>query len=639
MSRRSVSSRIRKIASGAAILAVVVFGSIPALAAPSWAVTLEPVGPTAVPQGLPVTFKATVVNNGDKATDYVVFDLSSPSQEIWAFYRIRLTLEPGESYTSDPISVTPAAMFAELGTYEVIPMVAGSAAGPAQPYEVLEPITVVPRFTDATQSAGVEAPISGFTWCSSYTAGAAWGDVEGDGDLDLYVPIRTSPSRLFINDGAGHFADEAAARGLDAQHGLGAVFIDYDNDGDADVAVSSHDGFHLYRNDGTGYFADVTSQAGVAIPGPGPQASAWGDYDRDGNLDVYVVRYQNCTTGKGLADHLFHGNGNGTFSDVSPLVEGNPGNPDDGWTFGPGFQAGWVDIDSDGDLDLYLANDRLSLAPGGNRLWRNDGPGTTRWRFTDITKSSGTGWDINSMGLGIGDYDRDLDFDFAISNMGPNVLARNNGDRTFTNVAAAARVDRPWDMAGMASMTWGLDFRDLNDDGWEDLYVLQGMDNNKAGDVMPHELFVSAADGTFFDLSAPSGAMGPGIGRGIAFADYDRDGRMDMYVLNQLVGAVLYHNETPLGSYHWLEVLLTGTTSNRDGCGARLVLTLSDMSKILRGAFCGSTSLSSGHDPAVHFGLGADSQPLQLDIYWPSGIHQTIIDPAVDQLLQVVEAP
>jgi hypothetical protein len=617
---------------------VVVFLSVITLAlspvralAGSWVVTLAPVGSSSVAQGLPFTFKATVVNNGPDATKYVVFVLTPPSQEMpWMFYRIKVTLPTGGSFTSDPITITSAAMYPELGQFEVSAMVDDAVAGPPLAYAVTDPLAVVPTFVDVTQDAGVGASIPGHA-CSSYTAGAAWGDVKGDGNLDLYVPNRTAPAKLFMNDGTGHFADEAAARGVAVTGGLGAVFVDYDNDGHQDLAVSGTNGFHLYRNDGTGHFTDVSVQARVGVPGPGPQSSAWGDFDRDGYLDVYVVDYLECTRFRGMPDHLFHNNRNGTFTDVTSWIHGS--------TFGPGFQAGWVDYNNDGRPDLYLANDWLSAVPDrGNHLFRNDGPtATLGWSFTDVSAHSGTGYVMNSMGLGIGDYNRDGNFDLAISNIGPNVLARNNGDGTFTNVAAGARVDRPWAMDDMPSMTWGLDFSDLNDDGWEDLYVAQGMNNNDPSMRMEQELFVNAGDGTFYDLSAPSGAMGPVTGRAPALADYNRDGRMDLYLVTQLDSTILFQNSTPPGPSHWLEVWPQGTKSNRDGCGARFVLTLSNGAKLLRAKVCGSTSLGSGNDPAVHFGLGADSNPSQLDIYWPSGTHQVIQAPAADQLMNVVE--
>ncbi|HEX9235809.1 MAG TPA: CRTAC1 family protein, partial [Actinomycetota bacterium] len=539
------------------------------------------------------------------------------------------------SYTTDPINITSSAMYAELGTFQVSSMVDDAPAGPALSYQVTDPLTVVPTFVDVTNSAGVGANIPGHL-CSSYTAGAAWGDVLANGSLDLYVPNRTASAKLFMNDGTGHFTDEAAARGVAVTGGLGAVFVDYDNDGHEDLAVSGTNGFHLYRNDGTGHFTDVTQQAGLTVPGPGPQSSAWGDFNGDGYLDVYVVDYLDCTKFNGMQDHLFRNNGNGTFTDVSPLLKR-------GLNYDPlshaGFQAGWVDINNDGRLDLYLANDWLTSTGGGNQMWRNDGPGTTGWMFLNISKASGTGYVMNSMGLGIGDYNRDGLFDLAISNIGPNVLARNNGDATFTNVAAQARVDRPWAMDDMPSMTWGPEFADFNNDGWEDLYIAQGMNNNDPNMTLEQELFVNAGDGTFYDLSAPSGAIGPATGRTPAVADYNRDGQLDLYLVQQLGSPILYRNVTPMGSNHWLEVLPQGTKSNRDGCGARFVLTLSNGAKLLRAKFCGSTGLGSGEDPAVHFGLGTDSTPVQLDIYWPSGTHQVIQNPAVDQLLNVVESP
>src|SRR5439155_14835200 len=296
-----------------------------------------------------------------------------------------------------------------------------------------------------------------------FGTGAAWGDANGDGRLDLYVPDERGPAQLWIQDSPGHFRDEAASRGVDnrGRVGMGAEFVDYDSDGDSDLYVVNDGINRLYQNDGTGHFTDVAAQAGVADPGAGPSA-AWGDYDNDGSLDLYVVNYADCTS-HAQPDKLFHNEGDGTFTDQTSLL----GPPDA--TTGEGFQAAGFDFDGDGDQDLYLANDKLPKGMPGNRMWRNDGAGGGgEWTFTDISELSGTNWIMAAIGIGIADFDHDLDLDFAVSNIEGNVLARNNRDGTFTDVARSARVDRPFQFAGRHSITWGLSFYDVNLDGWED---------------------------------------------------------------------------------------------------------------------------------------------------------------------------
>jgi len=242
---------------------------------------------------------------------------------------------------------------------------------------------------------------------------------------------------------------------------------------------------------------------------------------------------------------------------------------------------------------------------------------------------------MNSMGIGVADYDRDLDLDFAVSNIGANVLARNEGDGTFTDVAASAGVDRPTKDAEDGSITWGLAFADLNLDGWEDLYVNAGALTYNQD--QPNEVFANAGrDGRFLDLSAPSGAADPAASRGLALADYDRDGRVDVLLVDQGGKVHLLRNVTPLGGRHWLEVRLAGSASNPDGCGAHLVFT-SAIGSMMREKFCGSTGLSSGSDPAVHVGLGSASTVGRLVIDWPSGAEQVLGDVAADQLLTVRE--
>ncbi|MFN2525671.1 MAG: CRTAC1 family protein [Actinomycetota bacterium] len=510
-----------------------------------------------------------------------------------------------------------------------------TTTSPQLSFNVTKAPVRVPRFTDITQQAGLATNVSLYT-CGDWSAGAAWGDVDGDKDLDLFLPRRDDPAKLWINS-SGTFSDEASARGLATMAGraLGAVFADYDNDGDVDLYVASRGQDQLFRNNGSGSFEDVTLAVGVGDEGPS-QSASWGDYDNDGFLDLYVANHASCEqdsstrTWSNQPDHLYHNEGDGTFTDQTVLLHTQ------GSTLGAGFQAAWLDYDGDGDVDLYLANDFLGSTPQPNFLWRNDGPGAEGWTFTNVSVDSGTGASANAMGIAVGDYDRDIDLDIAVSNIRDPLLFRNEGDGTFTERAQAAGIARAYQDAQREAVTWGTFFADLNNDGWEDLFFAAGRLHRIDNEFQPDALFTNARNGTFLDHSAPSGVDNPGLGRGIAVADYNRDGRLDLYVAAQDGQPTLLRNSTA-GAAHWLEVDTIGTISNRDGCGARLVLQLNRRSRLLRQVFCGGTSLGVGSDPTVHFGLGKVDEPLKLVIEWPSGIRQVMRNPRADRLIEVKE--
>jgi enediyne biosynthesis protein E4 len=591
-------------------------------------VTLSPTGPTAKPQGMPFLVKA-VASNPDPGPVVVQVIFSVSQGGGTPVDAVEWTADlPGLGSAQYDLTLTPAQWFAGTGSFDIVPMIDDVPAGNVLSVTVLAPPVRVPLFEDVTAAAGLDTSLPG-PYCWRFGTGAAWGDANGDSKLDLYVPAEIGPAQLWIQDTPGHFTDQAADRGAqnEGRVGMGAVFVDYDNDGDPDLYVTNDGINRLYQNDGTGHFTDVASQAGVADGGAGP-SSAWADYDNDGHLDLYVVNYTNCSV-PAQKDKLYHNEGDGTFTDQTALL----GPPE--VTTGVGYQATWFDYDHDGDQDLYLANDKLPLGLPGNHLWRNDGPGQRgSWSFTDVSEESGTDWVIASMGIGISDFDRDQDLDFAVSKIEGNLLARNNGDGTFTDVAALARVERPFQFAGRHSITWGLAFYDFNLDTWEDLYVAAGT----IYDIVdqPNELFVSDTKGRFLDLSAPSGSGDPGLSRGVAFADYDGDGMVDLYVVDQSGSPRLYHNVTSDAGVHWLEVDTVGTASNRDGCGARLTLVVAG-ARLLREVFCGSISLSSGADAAVHFGLGAATTASRLIVEWPSGRRQVLRNLAADRRITVTE--
>ena len=360
---------------------------------------------------------------------------------------------------------------------------------------------------------------------------------------------------------------------------VGAAFADYDNDGHADLYVARKGTDVLFRNDGAGRFTDVTRAAGIADDSPGAGVS-WGDYDNDGRLDLYVASYVRCV-GKWATpyaltskvryypDALYRNNGNGTFTDVTSLLGR-------GATRGAGFAAAWFDYNGDGRSDLYLGNDFIGGNPDHNRLWRNDGRAAGGWRFADVSDRSGTAFFMNTMGIAIGDFNRDLRLDLALSNIGANSVLRNNGNGTFTDVAPSVGAARPLQQAAVSSVTWGVGLYDFNLDGWDDLYLAAGNIVRRLGNgAQPERALRERRHRQALPRSsAPTGADDPGDSKGVAFADYDHDGRMDIFVVDQGGAPRLFRNVTPAGTYHWLEVRTQGTVSNRDGCGARVVLTL-----------------------------------------------------------------
>jgi len=628
--------RVRSIGASVLVSSLLAMGLLasPASAATGLTVRLSIVGSATVPQGSMVRVRISARNDSSSSVTATIVLLlvetaSGESVDTFA-WRISLGASATTSTTSSPVT---SQWFPNTGSFELHPQIDGVDAGTPVPFTVTAPMVVVPTFQDVTVAAGLTTTLEG-SQCGAYAAGAAWGDVNGDGFLDLYLPRGHDPAQLFVNDGTGHFTDEAAARGvLDlGVSGMGAVFADYDNDGDQDLFVANNPVAgsgpdRLYQNDGTGHFTDVAEAAGVAGD-TADVSAAWGDYDGDGYLDLYVVSNSPCLPPVMYqTDHLYHNNGDGTFTEVTSYLPGADGD-------GAGYQAAWFDENGDGRPDLYLANDRWGGPhPDPNKMWRNDGPGPGgTWLFTDVSAESGTGWVMNSMGIAVGDPNRDLRSDFAVSNIRSNVLAQGDGAGHFTDVAGKVGVARAYQNAQVRSVTWGLAFADLNLDGWEDLFVSAGEIEDFP--VQPNEVFTNAGDGTFLDLSALSGADDPGSGRGLALADYDRDGLMDVYIVNRDGQPILYHNVTPTAG-HWLELHLTGVASNRDACGARVVITAGGAQQ-LRIVMCGS-ALSSGSDPTIHVGLGAATTAGRVDITWPSGRQQTLRNVAGDHLREVVE--
>lgn len=603
----------------------------PSAAASGFTMSVQSVDDDSVVQGAPFRFVAKLENAGAMSeTVDVTFGIRRAGEQhsIIHFQRETQVVPAGATVRYES-KVTSAQWFPELGRYRLV-VEADSGDRASLGFEVTRSPIRIPRFQDVTETAGVATSTADFS-CAEWAAGAAWGDIDLDGDEDLFLPRRDAASLLWVNQGTT-FAEEGATRGLEAlgPDALGAVFADYDNDGDQDLYVASNGPNQLLRNNGSGSFEDVTTVAGVGDPGPS-QSASWGDYDNDGFLDLYVTNHGRCGASTTYyPDTLYHNEGDGTFTDATAALHA------EGSTMGAGFQAAWFDYDMDDDVDLYLANDFWGPRPEANVLWRNDGPKPEGgWSFTNVSVDSGAAITMNAMGIGVSDYDRDMDLDVAISNIYEPVLLRNRGDGTFVDKAAHARIDRRLQTAESRAITWGALFSDMNNDGWEDLYLAAGRLQRETTQM--NALYTNSRDGRFLDHSAPSGADDDGIGRGLAVADYDSDGRTDLFVVNQDGEPRLFRNVTSKKRVHWLKVDLAGTTSNRDGCGARLTLVVGSQ-KQLRQVFCG-IGLASGSSTTTHFGLGRLTSVDRLVVDWPSGASQVVRNLDVDRTLDVEEPP
>ncbi|MEZ4662390.1 MAG: CRTAC1 family protein [Caldilineaceae bacterium] len=470
---------------------------------------------------------------------------------------------------------------------------------------------------------------------SDKVIGQAWGDFDNDGRPDFYATDHAGPNTLYHNEGDGTFTVSPLNKvvALADDYSAGAVFVDFDNDGWRDLYVVNWGANVLFRNVNGVAFEDVTAAAGVGDGGNGKTA-AWGDYDQDGFVDLYVANwacYPKCgRPDTGDIDRLYHNNGDGTFSNVTNLLGGK--------IAGSGFVASWTDYDNDGDLDIYLVNDEF-INPVGNGLWRNDGPGCDGWCFSDVSKEAGADTKLMGMGLATGDYDNDGDQDFFFSNAGPMMLLQNQGDGAFVNVAEAAGVD------SANSTGWGAVFVDYDNDGWQDLYLavsdVAGGEEGAASsnDDAPsplNQLYHNNQDGSFTNVSEISGASASGATLGVATADYDRDGRVDLLVGNIDTGYLLYRNQSAAAlANHWFTLELVGDGPvNRDAIGSRVYVTTADGLTLMQEVICGG-SLGAGNDLALHFGLGRHADITQLEIYWPDGKHQSFTDIRADRFVML----
>jgi enediyne biosynthesis protein E4 len=534
-----------------------------------------------------------------------------------------------------------------------------------------ESASAAPWFVDRAPEAGIEfVPTNGVeaeyrTILETLGVGVALFDFDLDGHLDILVPggglfgenpsgdreLIGRPPILLRNEGDWQFTDATEAAGLvdSSLYSHGVSVGDYDGDGYPDVLITGYHGLRLYRNQGDGTFVEVTVEAGLTHRAWSTSA-AWGDVNGDGVLDLYVVNYVDwsldndppCSSEWGphaqrfpdtcpperfnaVSDWLFLGDGLGGFDQVGTaagLVEG-----------GKGLAVLMGDVDLDGSLDIFVANDATA-----NFLYRNRGDGT----WEEIGQHSGTAFNPSgeadgSMGVDLGDYDGDGLPDIWVTNYETQMFAlyRNLGDGLFyhgSGEAGIGAIERRY-------VGFGTCFFDFDRDGYEDLFAANGHVKHLSTNASFHQeplLLRNQFGKRFVRVNSEAGGYmeSAHMGRGVAVGDVDNDGNLDLVVAHTNQPIALLSNET-LQSNSWLMLRLIGTTSHRDAVGSRIVLRSGGRQQTRQ--VKGGTSYLSTSDRRVFFGLGSSDMVDELTVYWPSGTVQKFEHVSPNQFLTIHE--
>ena len=501
------------------------------------------------------------------------------------------------------------------------------------------------KFTDVTAAAGIRfvhnAGKAGKKWLpETMGSGCAFLDADGDGWPDIllingkdWTPRgRKSTAALYRNNRNGTFTDITAGSGLDIEiHGMGVAIADYDNDGRDDVYITALDGDHLFHNEGGGKFRDVTKSSGIQNAGFGTSA-VWFDYDRDGKVDLFVANYVQWTAKgdlwcsmdgatksyctpesyKGNSSKLYRNLGGGRFEDVTQKAGlADPTSKSLGVTV--------FDYNNDGWPDLFVANDTQP-----NKLYRNNKNGT----FTEEGVAAGVAFGEDgvargAMGVDAADYDRSGRTHLLVGNFSNQMLGlyHNEGNGLFVDEAPRYAVGR----ASLLTLTFGAFFFDYDLDGFPDILAANGHIDEEIGRVQPKVqykqrplMFHNNGQGKFEDASNLVGAEfeRPIVARGAAYADFDRDGDLDVLISTNGGPAYLFRNDGG-NRNHWIQLKLVGVKSNRSALGA--VVRLESASSVQTQTVHSGSSYCSQSDLALTFGLGRDDIIKSIDIQWPSG--------------------
>jgi hypothetical protein len=533
------------------------------------------------------------------------------------------------------------------------------------------------RFTNISDAAGIDfVHVNGAygerLMPETIGGGAAFFDYDNDGDQDLFLvnfrhwpdhPGDSTPTQaLYRNDGSGRFEDVTEASGLAIEaYGMGVAVGDYDADGWSDLFLSSLKKNYLFHNE-QGRFRDVTDTARV-----GGQDNLWStgaaflDYDRDGDLDLFVLNYVHWTRKadleidfrlaglgraygapnnfRGTDSYLYRNNGDGRFSDVSAAAGIQIHDPVSGLPVGKGLGVVPVDYDRDGWLDLIIANDTAR-----NFLFHNLGDG----RFEEVGAFEGLAFDRNgkatgAMGIDAARYRNDAELGIAIGNFAnemSSLFVTTDGGPPFADEAVLDGLGP----ASRLALTFGVLFFDYDLDGRLDLLQANGHLEHEINKVQasqqyaqPPQLFWNcgaACPATFLLVSEPGDLARPLVGRAAAYADIDADGDLDVLITQNGRRAALYRNDQQLG-HHWLRLKLVGAGDNRNAIGARLALTAGGITQY-RDLMPTRSYLSQVELP-VTFGLGRHAAIDALDITWPDGTQQSLRPAAVDTTLTVTQ--
>ena len=474
-------------------------------------------------------------------------------------------------------------------------------------------------------------PLSSQSQHERFSSGLAAADYDGDGDVDLYVAGGNfAPNALYENQGDGKFVDVAGAVGVDLIHwGSGPAFGDIDGDGDLDLFIgSTEQSVYLFENRiaTDGVFVDISETSGLRMQARNTVSATFYDYDSDGFLDLFLAHWGAYREPMEDTETLWRNNGDRTFTNTSVesgLADGLVRNLQD-WSFTPNL----ADIDGDGDGDLLMSADF-----GTSQVFVNNGDGTFT-RTTDrrvITDQAG-------MGAAVADFDNDGDMDWFVTSIYSldvvggehfgNRYYRNDGNGVFEDLT---------DVAGVANGDWGWGAcaKDFDNDGNLDLFHVNGWvrESGKNFNIDQVRFFHGDGGGSFEEKATEVGLINTGQGRGVACFDAEGDGDIDIVITNNGVDHVVYYRNESSNDNHYLSIRLQGNGANRLGIGAHVAAVVPTGRRQVR-QMGGSNNYVSHNPYEVHFGLGAATEA-DITVTWPDGEVSTMVSVPVDQQITV----